>query len=106
MKYLGNAEFNALISDEAPYIYTNGTVEKLHFEDRNGFILHDTLRVDGTYDGDVSGSFGIIRFIDDKVIQKNYTGNDFEVNNFLKVPEPLIQKEFSRIMSLKDGSKK
>jgi len=32
--------------------------------------------------------------------------NDFEVENFLKVPEPLIQKEFSRIMSLKDGTKK
>ena len=32
--------------------------------------------------------------------------NDFAVENFLKVPEPLIQKEFSRIMSLKDGSKK
>jgi tryptophanyl-tRNA synthetase len=32
--------------------------------------------------------------------------NDFEVEGFLKVPEPLIQKEFSRIMSLKDGSKK
>ena len=32
--------------------------------------------------------------------------NDFEVENFLKVPEPLIQKEFSRIMSLKDGLKK
>ncbi len=32
--------------------------------------------------------------------------NDFDQNNFLKVPEPLIQKEFSRIMSLKDGSKK
>ncbi len=32
--------------------------------------------------------------------------NDFEVDNFLRVPEPLIQKEFSRIMSLKDGSKK
>ena len=32
--------------------------------------------------------------------------NDFELDNFLKVPEPLIQKEFSRIMSLKDGSKK
>ena len=32
--------------------------------------------------------------------------NDFEVENFLKVPEPLIQKVFSRIMSLKDGSKK
>ncbi len=32
--------------------------------------------------------------------------NDFGVENFLQVPEPLIQKEFSRIMSLKDGSKK
>ncbi|WP_435090269.1 tryptophan--tRNA ligase [Candidatus Pelagibacter bacterium nBUS_30] len=32
--------------------------------------------------------------------------NDFEIENFLQVPEPLIQKEFSRIMSLKDGSKK
>ena len=32
--------------------------------------------------------------------------NDFGVENFLKAPEPLIQKEFSRIMSLKDGSKK
>ena len=32
--------------------------------------------------------------------------NDFKVNDFFKIPEPLIQKQFSRIMSLKDGSKK
>ena len=32
--------------------------------------------------------------------------NDFKTEGFLQVPEPLIQKEFSRIMSLKDGSKK
>ena len=32
--------------------------------------------------------------------------NDFGVENFLIPPEPLIQEEFSRIMSLKDGSKK
>ena len=32
--------------------------------------------------------------------------NDYKVENFFKVPEPLIQKEFSRIMSLKDGTKK
>jgi len=32
--------------------------------------------------------------------------NDFEVPDFLKTPEPLIQKQFSRIMSLKDGTKK
>ena len=32
--------------------------------------------------------------------------NDFDVTDFLKAPEPLIQKQFSRIMSLKDGIKK
>ena len=32
--------------------------------------------------------------------------NDFNVEDFLVPPEPLIQKEFSRIMSLKDGTKK
>jgi len=32
--------------------------------------------------------------------------NDFNAIDFLKVPEPLIQKQFSRIMSLKDGIKK
>ena len=31
---------------------------------------------------------------------------DFNAPNFLQVPEPLIQKSFSRIMSLKDGTKK
>ena len=32
--------------------------------------------------------------------------NDFDAIDFLKVPEPLIQKQFSRIMSLKNGIKK
>ena len=32
--------------------------------------------------------------------------NDYAIDNFLKVPDPLIQKQFSRIMSLKDGKKK
>jgi len=32
--------------------------------------------------------------------------NDFNKDNFFKVPKPLIQKQFSRIMSLKDGLKK
>jgi len=31
---------------------------------------------------------------------------DFNAPDFLRVPEPLIQKNFSRIMSLKDGRKK
>ena len=32
--------------------------------------------------------------------------NDFNAPGFLKAPEPLIQKNFARIMSLKDGLKK
>ena len=32
--------------------------------------------------------------------------NDYNVEDFLVPPEPLIQKQFSRIMSLKDGTKK
>ena len=31
---------------------------------------------------------------------------DFKAPDFLKAPEPLIQKNFARIMSLKDGTKK
>ena len=31
---------------------------------------------------------------------------DFETKNFFILPEPIIQKKFSRIMSLKDGTKK
>ena len=31
---------------------------------------------------------------------------DFKAHDFLKAPEPLIQKNFARIMSLKDGTKK
>ena len=38
------------------------------------------------------------------IVQK--FNSDYGINNFLKIPEPLIQKEFSRIMSLKDGTKK
>tara|TARA_Y100001958_G_scaffold151400_1_gene136310 strand:+ start:411 stop:1412 length:1002 start_codon:yes stop_codon:yes gene_type:complete len=32
--------------------------------------------------------------------------NDFKTNDFFKIPEPLIQKKFSRIMSLRDGTRK
>ncbi len=32
--------------------------------------------------------------------------NDFEIENFFKLPEPIINKKFARIMSLKNGKKK
>ena len=36
----------------------------------------------------------------------NKFNNDFSNSNFFPIPEPLIQKNFSRIMSLRDGKKK
>ena len=32
--------------------------------------------------------------------------NDFNKKNFFPLPEPLIQKNISRVMSLRDGTKK
>ena len=32
--------------------------------------------------------------------------NDFKCKDFFPIPEPLIQKNFSRVMSLRDGKKK
>jgi len=32
--------------------------------------------------------------------------NDFKIKNFFPIPEPLIQKKISRVMSLRDGKKK
>ena len=85
-KYMGNANFNFIVEDEQPYIYANGTVDNLHFEERNGLIIVDTIRLDGTYSGDASGSFGLIRQIEDTVSQVNNSGVNFEVNK--------IQNEF------------
>ena len=79
-KYVGNADFNFIVSEEQPYIYANGTVDDLHFESRDGLIIVDTLRVDGTYDGDASGSYGFIRTIEDTIPQRNSSGVYFEVN--------------------------
>ena len=79
-KYTGNANFDFVVEDEQPYIYANGTVDNLHFEERNGLIIVDTIRLDGTYSGDASGSFGLIRQIEDTVSQVNNSGINFEVN--------------------------
>ena len=79
-KYTGNGDFNFIVSESEPYIFSNGTVDNFHFEERNGLIIVDTLRVDGTYSGDASGSFGIIRYIEEATSQVNASGANFEVN--------------------------
>ena len=102
-KYVGNADFNFIVSEEQPFIYTNGTVDNLHFEERSGLIVVDTLRVDGTYSGDASGSFGILRYIEDKGSQMNSSGVNFEVNkirnenwfNVSSIPTFPVNQEFN-----------
>jgi hypothetical protein len=80
LKYVGGGEFGFVASESQPYIVVNGTIDKIHYEDRNGLIIADTIRVDGEYNGDASGTFGVIRFIDDLTTEQNASGNYFEVN--------------------------
>ena len=80
LKYVGEGEFGFVASESQPYIVVNGTIDKVHYEDSNGLIIADTIRVDGEYDGDASGTFGVIRFIDDRTTEQNASGNYFEVN--------------------------
>ena len=61
-------------------------------------LLYDTTHV--PVGDDQKQHLELCRDIDKKF------NNDYGAIDFLKVPEPLIQKQFSRIMSLKDGSKK
>jgi len=52
----------------------------IHFESQGGETVAETIRVDGTYDGDAAGSFGLIRRIVDSGSQENATGTLFEAD--------------------------
>ena len=52
----------------------------IHFESQGGETVAETIRVDGTYDGDAEGSFGLIRRIVDSGSQENATGTLFEAD--------------------------
>jgi len=77
---LGGGEFGFLIDDEFFQVEVNGTIPVIHFETEGGETIAETIRVDGTYDGDAEGSFGFIRRIVDSGAQENATGSQFEVD--------------------------
>jgi len=77
---LGGGEFGFLIDDEFFQVEVNGTIPVIHFESLGGETVAETIRVDGTYDGDAEGSFGLIRRIVDSGTQENATGSMFEVD--------------------------
>ena len=77
---LGGGEFGFLIDDEFFQVEVNGTIPVIHFESLGGETIAETIRVDGDYDGDAEGSFGLIRRIVDSGTQENATGAMFEVD--------------------------
>ena len=77
---LRGGEFGFLIDDEFFQVEVNGTIPVIHFESLGGETVAETIRVDGTYDGDAEGSFGLIRRIVDSGTQENATGSMFEVD--------------------------
>ena len=77
---LGGGEFGFLIDDDFFEVEVNGTIPVIHFEAQGGETIAETIRLDGTYDGDAEGSFGLIRRIVDSGTQQNATGSMFEVD--------------------------
>ena len=77
---LCGGDFGFLIDDDFFEVEVNGTIPLIHFETMGGETIADTIRLDGTYDGDAEGSFGLIRRIVDSGTQENATGVMFEVD--------------------------
>ena len=80
LRFRGDGRFDVLIEDEnGVEIEVNGTIDNLHTEQINGVLVEDTLLLDGTYTGTVSGSFGSVRMISDSGKQLNSEGVEHDV---------------------------
>ena len=75
-RIFGSGQFE-FASDEAPYIEVNGTIPIIHMQSEGGETVADTIIVDGTYDGDAEGSFGLVRRIVESDVYGNATGTSF-----------------------------
>tara|TARA_B100000287_G_C20674718_1_gene794774 strand:+ start:6970 stop:10023 length:3054 start_codon:yes stop_codon:yes gene_type:complete len=76
----GSGDFDFVASDEYPYIEVNGTIPIFHLQSEGGETITDTVIVDGTYNGDASGSFGQVREIVESGVFSNSSGTLFEAN--------------------------
>jgi len=79
-RIFGSGQFDFIASEDSPYIEVNGTVPLIHFQSEGGETVSDTLIVDGTYDGDAEGSFGLVRQIVESGVYENATGTPFEAD--------------------------
>ena len=76
----GAGTFGFADQDENASLQVNGTILDLHTKLENGTTIIDDLHVDGTLSGDVQGTFGVVRTIEDTGMQANATGEQFLVN--------------------------
>jgi len=76
----GSGHFDFVASEDSPYIEMNGTIPLLHFQSEDGETVADSIIVDGTYDGDAQGTFGLVRKIVESGVFQNATGEYFEAD--------------------------
>jgi len=79
-RVFGSGQFDFIASEDSPYIEVNGTIPLIHFQSEGGETVSETLIVDGTYDGDAEGSFGLVRQIVESGVYENATGTPFEAD--------------------------
>ena len=79
-RIFGSGEFDFVASEENPFIEVNGTIPVFHFQSESGETVAETIFVDGTYEGDVEGTFGLVRQIVESGVFENATGASFEAD--------------------------
>ena len=76
----GSGTFGFVDSEENASMMVNGTVYSFVQWIEDGVHIGDSILVDGTLSGDVQGTFGVVRDIEETTTQANYTGETFPVN--------------------------
>lgn len=77
---IGSGTFGFEDQDNESSIAINGTIYDFHSLIEDGQTKIDDIHVDGDITGDVQGSFGIVRYIEDTGQQINASGVSFLVN--------------------------
>jgi hypothetical protein len=79
-KILAHGTFGFADEEENGSVSINGTVIDFRAESLNGLTIQDKLHVDGTIEGEASGTFGIVRDIKESGTWHNGNDTDYSVN--------------------------
>ena len=77
---LGSGTYGFSDTDNESSISVNGTIYDFHTKTEQGITLTNDLHVDGEITGDIQGTFGIVRGIDETGSHTNATGVEYPVN--------------------------